>query len=265
MSAARGGGGMSAAEPGALASAMLAASVAGRADPARFGRGRSYVRDGAVVDLSVAPGELVGSVLGSRSSPYQVSVRVPRLPDLDTDGDGTAVGVLNHLVPQPGDLRSDCSCPDDADPCKHAVAVLLAFAQQVAIHPRLLATWRSGGERSTTGGEVGTAPVPIPSRPSTGGAARAPSRSLRPALAPGSPRPPIGAVGTIGDVRTEPAGALARGCGVPRRCSRSSSRRCPTSNRCRSVRPWSAAWMWRPSWPTRWSSSGPPTTTGRST
>ena len=35
---------MSAAEPGALASAMLAASVAGRADPARFGRGRSYVR-----------------------------------------------------------------------------------------------------------------------------------------------------------------------------------------------------------------------------
>ncbi len=159
---------MSAAEPGALASAMLAASVAGRADPARFGRGRSYVRDGAVVDLSVAPGELVGSVLGSRSSPYQVSVRVPRLPDLDTDGDGTAVGVLNHLVPQPGDLRSDCSCPDDADPCKHAVAVLLAFAQQVAIHPRLLATWRSGGERSTTGGEVGTAPVPIPSPPVDG-------------------------------------------------------------------------------------------------
>ena len=152
---------MSAAEPGALASAMLAASVAGRADPARFGRGRSYVRDGAVIDLSVAPGELTGSVLGSRSSPYQVSVRVPRLPDQDTDGDGTAVGVLNHLVPQPRDLRSDCSCPDDADPCKHAVAVLLAFAQQVAIHPRLLATWRGGGEQSTTGGPVGTAPVPI--------------------------------------------------------------------------------------------------------
>ena len=180
---------MSAAEPGALASAMLAASVAGRADPARFGRGRSYVRDGAVVDLSVAPGELVGSVLGSRSSPYQVRVRVPRLPVEDTDGDGTAVGVLNHLVPQPRDLRSDCSCPDDADPCKHAIAVLLAFAQQVAIHPRLLATWRSGGEQSTTGAPGGTSAVPIAPRPSLGGAARAPARPPRPTVDPASPRP----------------------------------------------------------------------------
>ena len=179
---------MSAAEPGALASAMLAASVAGRADPARFGRGRSYVRDGAVIDLSVAPGELTGSVLGSRSSPYQVRVRVPRLPVEDTDGDGTAVGVLNHLVPQPRDLRSDCSCPDDADPCKHAVAVLLAFAQQVAIHPRLLATWRSGGEQSTTGGPGGTSAVPIAPRPSLGGAARAPARPPRPTVGPASPR-----------------------------------------------------------------------------
>ena len=153
---------MSATEPGALASAMLAAAVAGRADPARFGRGRSYVRDGAVIDLSVVPGELIGSVLGSRSRPYQVSVRVPKLPGQDTDGDGTAVGVLNHLVPKPRELRSDCSCPDDADPCKHAVAVLLAFAQQVAIHPRLLLTWRGGGERSTTGGGVGVGPVPMP-------------------------------------------------------------------------------------------------------
>jgi hypothetical protein len=170
---------------------MLAASVAGRADPARFGRGRSYVRDGAVIDLSVAPGELTGSVLGSRSSPYQVTVRVPRLPDQDPDGDGTAVGVLNHLVPQPRDLRSDCSCPDDADPCKHAVAVLLAFAQQVAIHPALLATWRSGGEQSTTGSGIGTTPVPMPPRPSPGGAARAPDRPRDRTLAPASVRPPL--------------------------------------------------------------------------
>ena len=183
---------MSAAEPGALASAMLAASVAGRADPARFGRGRSYVRDGAVIDLSVAPGELIGSVLGSRSSPYQVSVRVPRLPDLDTDGDGTAVGVLNHLVPQPRDLRSDCSCPDDADPCKHAVAVLLAFAQQVAIHPRLLATWRSGGERSTTGGggRNGASADRLHACRRVGGAS---PRDLRP---DGGPVVAVGTVGT---------------------------------------------------------------------
>lgn len=180
---------MTATEPGALASAMLAAAVAGRADPARFGRGRSYVRDGAVIDLSVAPGELIGSVLGSRSRPYQVSVRVPKLPGRDTDGDGTAVGVLNHLVPQPRELRSDCSCPDDADPCKHAVAVLLAFAQQVAIHPRLLATWRGGGERPTTGGGAGVGAVAMPARLPPGGAGQPPGRSPRPAASPASPRP----------------------------------------------------------------------------
>ena len=134
--------------PGALASAMLSAAVAARADPVRFGRGRTYVREGAVVDLSTAPGMLSASVVGSRPAPYRVSVAVP----------GTAVAAapagpsdpidvrrLNELVPRPEEMRCACTCPDGpADPCKHAVAALLAFADQVAIHPELLAEWRSG-------------------------------------------------------------------------------------------------------------------------
>ena len=183
---------MSAAAPGALASAMLAASVAGRADPARFGRGRTYVRDGAVIDIAVSPGVLTGSVMGSRSRPYEVSIRVPSLPDLDTDGDGTAVGVLNHLVPQPREMRSDCSCPDDAEPCKHAVAVLLAFAQQVAIHPGLLATWRIGGGQPTADDPAGRAPRSAPSRSTPAGAPPtwSPGGALTPPANRAPPEPP---------------------------------------------------------------------------
>jgi SWIM zinc finger len=126
---------------GPLASAMLAAAVAGRADPARFGRGRAYVRDGAVVELDVAPGVLSGAVIGSSRTPYRVTVRVDNLTGPAPLTPDTA-RELNQLVPQPQQLHSTCSCPDGADPCKHAVALLLAFAQQIAIQPQLLGTWR---------------------------------------------------------------------------------------------------------------------------
>lgn len=130
--------------PGALASAMLSAAVAGRADPARFGRGRDYARAGAVVSVTAEPGLLTGQVVGSRRSPYQVTVTVPGLGRRATELlDDLGQRSLNELVPTPRELRPSCSCPDDVPMCKHAVAVVLAFAQQVALEPRLLADWRS--------------------------------------------------------------------------------------------------------------------------
>ncbi|MGD9705065.1 MAG: SWIM zinc finger family protein [Acidimicrobiia bacterium] len=191
--------------PGALASAMLSAAVAGRADPARFGRGRAYVRDGAVVDLVVTPGELSGAVMGSRAAPYRVSVRVPGLGERGTVSDDTLVSDLNRLVPSPRELRCDCTCPDDADPCKHAVAVLLAFAQQIAIHPELLGEWRSA-EVSTSGPgtqrETRSRGVPAPLSPRA-----SPSNSVRalgpPAVRPGRPAPSPEVAAFLGDPHAE--------------------------------------------------------------
>ena len=151
--------------PGALVSAMLSAAIAGRADPTRFGRGRSYVREGAVVDLVVVPGELRAAVIGSRPSPYRVTVTVPGAPVASAGpGAPTDVRLLNRLVPRPDEMRCRCTCPDGtADPCKHAVAALLAFAQQVAVHPELLGEWRSGPDRTPGPGSAGPPPAPAAS------------------------------------------------------------------------------------------------------
>ena len=47
-----------------------------RLDPNRLPRGRTYARTGAVGVLTLAPGEILADVQGSRRSPYKVRVRV---------------------------------------------------------------------------------------------------------------------------------------------------------------------------------------------
>jgi hypothetical protein len=130
-------------------SAMLSAGVAEIADPQRFRRGRAYRRDDAVVSLDVEPGVVSGGVQGSRPTPYNVEVRV---------GPGPAGVSGAALVPSAKTLRISCTCPDWDDPCKHAIAVLLEFADRVGDNPELLATWRSGST---------VAPVPPETRSSS--------------------------------------------------------------------------------------------------
>ena len=94
--------------------ALLAAEVA---DAERYRRGRYYVRQGAVVALEVTLGVLFGSVQGSRPSPYTVEVHLQ-----------PGRGRMRGPVPGKHDIAARCSCPDDSPCCKHAVAVLVAFA-----------------------------------------------------------------------------------------------------------------------------------------
>lgn len=136
-------------------------ALQGRAklDPNRLPRGRSYARSGAVGDLRVAPGEVHAPVQGSRARPYDVHVRVrqfdndewDRLLDIVAaqlghtaallDGelppaildDATTAGL--ELLPGPGDLQPRCSCPDWADPCKHAAAVCFLVADVLDADP----------------------------------------------------------------------------------------------------------------------------------
>ncbi len=116
-------------------------------DPNRLPRGRAYARSGAVGPLTLGPGEVVADVQGSRAKPYKVRVRVRQftaddwrrvldsmageightaalldgeLPPAVAD-DVRAAGL--DLLPGPGELQPRCSCPDWADPCKHAAAV----------------------------------------------------------------------------------------------------------------------------------------------
>jgi len=168
---------------GKLASTLLSVAVAGMADPPRFRRGKSLVVEGAVTRLDVSTGRLVVTVLGSRNDPYQVIVAVhpSARPDLSTPE--LLRTQINRLTPEGSELMTSCSCPDDADPCKHVVAALLAFAAELVSRPELVVEFRC----VAAGDEA-------PARALVGSRARGSERHLR--LAPAikervrAPEPP---------------------------------------------------------------------------
>lgn len=156
-----------------------------RLDPNRLPRGRSYARSGAVAELSVAPGEVRAAVQGSRATPYQVRVRVREFSDTEWDTllaavaaqVGHAAALLDgelapevltdvreaglDLLPGPGELQPRCSCPDWADPCKHAAAVCYLVADALDADPFTLLLLRGrdreavlAGLRARRGGDL---------------------------------------------------------------------------------------------------------------
>jgi uncharacterized Zn finger protein len=130
-----------------------------RLDPNRLPRGRSYARGGTVGELTIAPGEVRAAVQGRRVRPYQVRVRVRVLEATEWDRVLDAIAAqLGHaaalldgellpevaddvrsagtdLLPGPGELQPRCSCPDWADPCKHAAAVCYLVAGALDADP----------------------------------------------------------------------------------------------------------------------------------
>lgn len=114
------------------------------AEPARFRRGRQYLREDAVVSLSVHPGRITGEVQGGRPLPYEVVVDVPLLAD------AAGLGPV-QLVPEVGDVDWQCDCPDWESPCKHAVAVALAFGERLRWAPEQLAGLRAAGRARPPG------------------------------------------------------------------------------------------------------------------
>ncbi len=141
-------------------------------DPNRLPRGQDYARTGAVGDLVLGPGEARARVQGRRSQPYDTRIRVRQFTEeewtrvLDSvsaqlgraaallDGelppevadDVTAAGL--DLLPGPGEVGPRCSCPDDADPCKHSAAVCYLVAGELDADPfaLLLLRGRTRGE-----------------------------------------------------------------------------------------------------------------------
>ena len=143
-----------------------------RLDPNRLPRGRDYARKGAAGELVLAPGEARAQVQGRRMSPYDVRVRVRRFTDDEWDqvldaisaqlgraaamldgelppevaGDVAATGL--DLLPGAGEVGPRCTCPDDADPCKHSAAVCYLVADALDADPFtvLLLRGRTRGE-----------------------------------------------------------------------------------------------------------------------
>jgi len=131
----------------------------------RLPRGRTYVRNGSVVDLHVGSGKVSAFVSGSEL--YAVEVKVAAL----TKARWSAVcrdsaGAIDSLVellqgrfservmerlcregiglfPSPAEIAFSCSCPDWASMCKHVAAALYGIGARLDQQPELLFTLRN--------------------------------------------------------------------------------------------------------------------------
>jgi uncharacterized Zn finger protein len=130
----------------------------------RLPRGRTYVRNGSVIDLSVAEGRVEALVSGSEI--YNVRIDVAQaIPQhwraicADCSGSiGSIVELLqgklakkviervcregDGLFPGPREIKMSCTCPDWADMCKHVAAVLYGIGARFDADPDALFTLR---------------------------------------------------------------------------------------------------------------------------
>jgi uncharacterized Zn finger protein len=134
----------------------------------RLPRGRTYVRNGSVVDLQIAPREVTAIVSGSKIYKVKVSigdVGPARWKTLCADCSGGidslvellqgrfSKGVMERLCrqdtglfPRPSEIRFTCSCSDYASMCKHIAAVLYGVGARLDERPELLFRLRAVDE-----------------------------------------------------------------------------------------------------------------------
>jgi hypothetical protein len=117
-------------QPGRLPATMMKVLAAEMSDPQRLKRGKQYARDGSVTDIIIEAGVVTCEIHGSRSTPYIASLEV-------TAGNG---------MPLRRDVAASCSCPDDANydghACKHVIATMFVFSDELLMEPELLDVWR---------------------------------------------------------------------------------------------------------------------------
>jgi hypothetical protein len=89
-------------------------------------RARKLHRSGSIGDISVEAGELSTLVYGSQPDPYRVVLSL------------SADQRMVWGIPEPEAITSSCTCPDADAICKHALATVLTFAEEVEADSRLL-------------------------------------------------------------------------------------------------------------------------------
>lgn len=132
----------------------------------RIGRGKTYVRNGSVLDLKISKGSVTALVQGSRAKPYQVDVKIQKINDdlwnniikscegkiesLQELIEGKFPKALSELFtakgsglfPSPKEIGFNCSCPDWASMCKHVAAVLYGIGARLDSSPELFFSLR---------------------------------------------------------------------------------------------------------------------------
>jgi uncharacterized Zn finger protein len=134
----------------------------------RLPRGRTYVRNGSVVDLQIAKGEVTALVSGSALYTVKITVAPVKMRHWkgicrDCAGNVDSVvellqgrlakGIMDRvcregdgLFPPPKEMEFSCSCPDWADMCKHVAATLYGVGARLDDTPGLLFVLRGVDE-----------------------------------------------------------------------------------------------------------------------
>jgi uncharacterized Zn finger protein len=126
----------------------------------RLPRGRTYARNGSVVDLQIEPGKVTSLVSGS--SLYRITIKIKPLDrvcwrDVKSKCGGqigslvellqgklskSVMEIVTHrdggLFPKPREIEMSCSCPDYAGMCKHIAATLYGVGHRLDHQPELL-------------------------------------------------------------------------------------------------------------------------------
>ncbi len=147
----------------------------------RLPRGRTYVRNGSVVDLKLDGGRVTALVSGSEL--YEVRVDITPLPKPQWDAlkarcagkIGTLVELLQGklsqavmervtdrkqgLFPKPAEITMRCSCPDYAGMCKHVAAAMYGVGHRLDSSPELLFALRGVDQKELIEQAIPTAPV----------------------------------------------------------------------------------------------------------
>ena len=132
-------------------------------DSGRLSRGRSYARKGQVLSIEEVKGGIAARVQGSRPKPYKISIQITPLTGAQWEKVIDALAeqaifsaqLLAGEMPQEiesafeaagvslfpskdGDLTTDCSCPDYANPCKHIAATHYILGERFDEDPFLI-------------------------------------------------------------------------------------------------------------------------------
>jgi len=134
----------------------------------RLPRGRTYVRNGSVIDLQIGRCEVTALVSGS--SVYKVRIGIAALPagqwqSIRADCAGRieslvellhgrlSKGVMDRmcrqgagLFPKPSEISFSCTCEDHASMCKHVAAALYGAGARLDESPALLFRLRAVNE-----------------------------------------------------------------------------------------------------------------------
>jgi uncharacterized Zn finger protein len=145
----------------------------------RLPRGRTYVRNGSVVDLKIEKGRIKALVSGSELYDIEIDTQPKQnwsaLKEQCAGKIGTLVELLQGklskavmelvtdrdqgLFPKPKEIKMRCSCPDYAGMCKHIAAVMYCVGNRLDSSPELLFLLRAVDHKELIEQAIPTAPV----------------------------------------------------------------------------------------------------------